>query len=185
MKNNILIFNVGSSSLRVGLYQKDSAAKYFFSVTNINSSHPIFKSEQKSFTLSKKISHLQAWLLIKKELDFYKQSNFSLVAHRIVYGDPGDQYGAIITDTKFKKLSKYVELAPLHQGSALQIIQWFKTKMPKLKQIAFFDTTFFNQLSASEKTLPLARAIRKMGVERRGFHGLSHHNCLQQVSKQE
>lgn len=135
--------------------------------------------------LKYKLNHLQAWLLLKEKIGIESLSQIDLIAHRLVYGGQRDFNGMTITTKKYQELVKFIDLAPMHQGPALKIVNWFQVHHKKILQVAYFDTSFFNQLPSEQKQLPVSSIIQKAGVIKRGFHGISHQNCFEQLCQQE
>jgi acetate kinase len=62
----------------------------------------------------------------------------------------------------------------LHQPYNLAAIDAVFNRMPDVPQVACFDTGFHAGHSRVADLLPLPEQIRKMGVQRYGFHGLSY-----------
>lgn len=96
------------------------------------------------------------------------------VGHRIVHG--GVRYTAplrldagVVTD-----LDALRALAPLHNGPALEVVDSARRAMPKVPQVACFDTAFHATLPPAAYVYPLPYAWHgEWGVRRFGFHGLS------------
>jgi acetate kinase len=66
-------------------------------------------------------------------------------------------------------------LAPLHQPRAVAGIEQLRALYPDLPQVACFDTAFHASLPAAASTYALPQAWRdRWGLQRFGFHGLSH-----------
>jgi acetate kinase len=71
-------------------------------------------------------------------------------------------------------LERYIPLAPLHQPFALEAIEVLLAELPRVPQVACFDTAFHRTLPPVEQTLPVPHGLRERGVRRYGFHGLSY-----------
>jgi acetate kinase len=65
-------------------------------------------------------------------------------------------------------------LAPLHQPHNLAVIEAASRWLPGVPQVACFDTSFHRTQSRLAQLIPLPEEIRRRGVERYGFHGLSY-----------
>ena len=96
------------------------------------------------------------------------------IVHRVVHG--GAKYGSPVrvNNTVLADLKRYVPLAPLHQPFALQAMEILLFELPRVPQVACFDTAFHRTLPAVEQMLPVPHALRERGVRRYGFHGLSY-----------
>jgi acetate kinase len=73
-----------------------------------------------------------------------------------------------------EELRALVPLAPLHQPHNLAAIEAVWERLPEVPQVACFDTSFHRGQPAVAELVPLPLAVRKSGVKRYGFHGLSY-----------
>jgi acetate kinase len=96
------------------------------------------------------------------------------VGHRVVHG--GAQYTGptLITPEVLKDLRDLIPLAPLHQPHNLAAIDAVAARLPDVPQVACFDTSFHRGQPAVAELVPLPEEIRRRGVQRYGFHGLSY-----------
>lgn len=154
-----LIVNSGSSSLKVKLYKVQSTdIKLVFekSIGNIN-----FQSK-KSFR--------NACENIWAELKIF-ESHIDAVAYRIVFGGKKAKDGEIATNSVIKTIVKNASIAPLHNRNAVETIKYFRNKI-KCQHHLFYDTSYFKEIN---HLLPISQKIaQKYGVERYGYHGISH-----------
>ena len=96
------------------------------------------------------------------------------VGHRVVHGGARYAAPALVTPQVLAELRALVPLAPLHQPHNLAAIDAIAARMPDVPQVACFDTSFHRGHSAVAELVPLPREIRRGGVQRYGFHGLSY-----------
>ena len=96
------------------------------------------------------------------------------VGHRVVHGGEAFPDPVVITPDVTAKLRDLVPLAPLHQPHNLAAIEAVTMRLPKVPQVACFDTSFHRGHSAVADLVPLPLDIRAAGVQRYGFHGLSY-----------
>lgn len=96
------------------------------------------------------------------------------VGHRVVHG--GSRYAGptIVTPDVLDDLRQLVPLAPLHQPHNLAAIEAVFARLPGVPQVACFDTSFHRGQPAIAQLVPLPEEIRRTGVQRYGFHGLSY-----------
>ena len=73
-----------------------------------------------------------------------------------------------------EELRALVPLAPLHQPYNLAAIEAVSERLPGVPQVACFDTSFHRGQPAVAELVPLPREIRRSGLQRYGFHGLSY-----------
>ena len=106
-----------------------------------------------------------------------------VVGHRVVHGGEDLTKSLVVTPRIFKKIDKYSELAPLHNPANLEGISITEEIMPKVKNIAVFDTAFYNTLPdyAFLYALPY-KFYSKYNIRRYGFHGISHSYVAREAS---
>ena len=100
------------------------------------------------------------------------------VGHRVVHG--GERYTAAVRITPEVKrvIGELSELAPLHNPASLDGITAVEQVLPRVPQVAVFDTAFHATLSEAARTYPVPQKwTREWGMRRYGFHGLSHSYC--------
>ena len=115
------------------------------------------------------IDILASWLRMK-----YGRANVVGVGHRVVHGGSRYDRPVLITRDVLVQLFELIPLAPLHQPYNLAAIERISERMPEVPQVACFDTSFHHSLSRVAKLIPLPKEIRKSGLQRYGFHGLSY-----------
>jgi acetate kinase len=96
------------------------------------------------------------------------------VGHRIVHGGPRFTGPTIITPQVVEDLRQLIPLAPLHQPYNLAAIEAVSERLPNVPQVACFDTSFHRGQPEVAQLVPLPEEVRRRGVERYGFHGLSY-----------
>lgn len=101
-------------------------------------------------------------------------SNITAIGHRVVHGGREFSKPVLVDKTILAKLKKLEPLAPLHQPYNVKAIEVFSELMPKVPQIACFDTAFHTTQTKLNKMLPLPYEFYDEGIIRYGFHGLSY-----------
>ena len=96
------------------------------------------------------------------------------VGHRVVHGGAHFAGPIILNPEALEKLEALIPLAPLHQPYNLAAIKAVFERLPDVPQVACFDTSFHRGQSAVAELVPLPRDLRKEGLQRYGFHGLSY-----------
>jgi acetate kinase len=109
-----------------------------------------------------------AWLRDEQRLEP------SAVGHRVVHGGPDYTSPVLINAEVLARLERYVSLAPLHQPHNLAPIRSILTNLPRLPQVACFDTAFHRDHAAVADHFSIPQALYAEGVRRYGFHGLSY-----------
>jgi acetate kinase len=97
------------------------------------------------------------------------------VGHRVVHGGPHHVAPERVTDQLLADLRGLIDLAPLHQGIAVEAIETVRRAAPGIPAVACFDTAFHAELPAAARTFALPAEWReRYGLRRYGFHGLSY-----------
>ncbi len=96
------------------------------------------------------------------------------VGHRVVHGGASYAAPVLITPQILADLRTLTPLAPLHQPHNLAAIDAVAERLPGVPQVACFDTAFHRGHQAVADVIPLPIEIRRAGVQRYGFHGLSY-----------
>lgn len=97
-----------------------------------------------------------------------------LIVHRVVHGGARYLEPVRLDAGVLAGLEQCIPLAPLHQPHALEAIRIMLETEPGVPQVACFDTAFHSTLPEVEQALPLPYELRRQGLRRYGFHGLSY-----------
>jgi acetate kinase len=181
----ILVLNSGSTSLKFKVFNKESLKEIHSGIVEkIGSKKSIIEFDKTVVNKNKSVkSHQQALKIIKNFLIKETNIKISLIAHRVVHG--GVEFTkALKLDTKtINKISKYNNLAPLHNPVNLKVAKYSLELWP-VKQVVVFDTMFFNTLAPVSYLYPLPlKYFKKYNIRKFGFHGFSHQGMLQGAAK--
>ena len=102
------------------------------------------------------------------------EDELTAVGHRLVHGGPHHEQPARIDHALLDELRAAVPFAPIHLPPALDAIDAVARRLPRLPQVACFDTTFHRTMPETAWRLPLPAALSDRGIRRYGFHGLSY-----------
>jgi len=110
-------------------------------------------------------------------------SALAAVGHRFVHGGPFTSTVRITLEIR-TRLEALADLAPLHNPPSLAALAAAEEFLPKVPQVAVFDTSFHATLPARAFTYPVPeRWTREWGIRRFGFHGLSHAYCARRAAE--
>lgn len=186
MAGDILTLNAGSSSLKFSFWHCETrvglSELFRGAVEQIGTGpHLIVRSSggdriaDKDF--GKEGAHLTHEHLLQELFAWVSQSQgqktIQAIGHRIVHGGNSFVAPVRIDDQVMEKLSRLEPLAPLHQPHNLSGIRACARLMPRVPQVACFDTAFHHTMGPLARRLGLPRAYDEVGVRRYGFHGLS------------
>ncbi|MHB1821712.1 MAG: acetate/propionate family kinase [Acidimicrobiales bacterium] len=151
----ILAVNVGSSSLKLSLVDSGYST---LAMREIDTS-----ATRGSIHTRDLASHLS------------ELGPFAASSHRIVHGGERFTSPVIVDQQVMSDLEDLVDLAPLHQRRALDVLAALISAVPNIPAIACFDTAFHATMPPGASTYALPAAWRVgLGVRRYGFHGLSY-----------
>jgi acetate kinase len=103
------------------------------------------------------------------------QDGIGAAGHRVVHGGHRFTAATLIDDSVVAGIGELTDLAPLHQPRALAGIEAVRAALPRLPEVACFDTAFHAGLPAAAAAYALpGEWTRRFGLRRFGFHGLSH-----------
>lgn len=168
----ILALNCGSSSLKFGAYRTDGLNA---EVTAEG------EAEEIGGDGSRFKNHVDALSHAFDVLGKRGASRFDAVGHRFVHGGPRLREHKLLDATVAKELEAAVEYAPLHMPTALLVLKAVEQKLPEVPQVICLDTAFHRNMPEVSRTYALPEKVRKMGVERYGFHGLSLESIMAQL----
>ncbi len=105
-----------------------------------------------------------------------------VVGHRVVHG--GAKYSQpvkIDADVK-KAIADLIPLAPSHNPVNLEGINTIESILSEVPQVAVFDTAFHTTIPEAAKVYPIPYKYYEQGIQRYGFHGISHQYCAQRTA---
>lgn len=182
----VLVLNCGSSSIKYKLYdmngQKELASggiekiglpDSFLKFTLSDGSKQVITQEIKEHTAG--IELILKTLTDTKYGAIKSLDQIDAVGHRVVHG--GDKFcsSVVINQEVINKIEECVDLAPLHNPANLKGIYAIQKILPKVPQVAVFDTSFHQTMPSYAYMYALSYDYyEKYGVRRYGFHGTSH-----------
>ena len=102
-----------------------------------------------------------------------KGLGFETAAVRVVHGGGSREAARAVDADLLARLARFRELAPLHDGPALALIEELRRKAG-VRVFAAFDSAFFAELPEVARTYGLPRDLAlRHGVRRIGFHGFA------------
>ena len=185
MADALLVLNAGSSSIKFSVFAEvDGELKLVFrgQIEGLYTAPAFGASNAAGESLGKfkweKGTRLGHEGGVSHIVDFLREhrENYRLVAvgHRVVHGGTEFSEPVRVEAEVIEKLEKLVPLAPLHQPHNLAPIRFVAKTLPRLPQVACFDTAFHRGQSELAQAYALPKEISDRGVRRYGFHGLSY-----------
>jgi len=160
MDKYILVINSGSTSLKYKLFSDDLKMIKSGYIEHIG------ENEIKN--------HEQALEVVLKAIKEYKD-NIVKIGHRVVHGGTKFIEPTEINESVLKDLEDISKLAPLHNPANLMGIKAALKLLPKVLNIAVFDTAFHQSIPERAWRYGISdKYVKKYGIRRYGFHGISH-----------
>ena len=173
----VLVINCGSSSIKYKLYhfpKKKLLAKGL--IDRIGARGGAAKSHSHGTKL--------VFQSLLKQGAIRGLDEISVIGHRVVHGAENFRKPTIINNRVIKKIKECSKLAPLHNPANLAGILGCKKLLPKVVQVAVFDTAFHQTIPESAYMYAVPeRFYKKYKVRKYGFHGTSHQFIAQQAAK--
>lgn len=191
---NILVLNVGSSSLKFQLVDTDEKA--------ISESHdrrlargqieriggesivtlaagdaPAIKTTASLRDHAAAVEYVIGWLVSDESgVPVSSVSEIEAVGHRVVHGGERFSHSTLIDETVWRALEDLIDLAPLHNPHNLRGVAAARAALgPGVPQVAVFDTAFHHTLPETAYLYAIPyQFYRRYRVRRYGFHGTSH-----------
>jgi acetate kinase len=191
---NILVLNVGSSSLKFQLIDTDEASiaesrdrrlargqveriggEAIITLTDA-AGHSSTTSEQIRDHAAA-VDYVIGWLARPdSNVPISRVADIEAVGHRVVHGGERFTHSTLVDDEVWRGVEALIELAPLHNPHNLRGIAAARAVLGAgVPQVAVFDTAFHHSLpdTAYLYAIPY-QYYRRYGVRRYGFHGTSH-----------
>jgi acetate kinase len=106
------------------------------------------------------------------------------VGHRMVHGGSEFTESVLLDEETLEKISRYNELAPLHNPANIMGVRAFMKVLPNVKNVGVFDTAFHQSMAETEYLYPVPYEWYKdYGVRKYGFHGTSHRYIYKTISE--
>lgn len=192
----ILVINAGSSSLKYQLLDMETEkliAKGVVEKIGLEGSMLTHKVNGQAYTYEQKLNnHSESLELVLKVLQDPKIGSLKsldeieAVGHRVLHGGEIYSKAVFVDDEVMKNLKKLTPLGPLHMSANISGIEACMKVMPKVPNVALFDTAFHATMPKKAYTYATPYEwYEKYGVRRYGFHGTSHEYIARTVEQIE
>jgi acetate kinase len=163
---HILTVNTGSSSVRLGLFEKTNKGFILIDERHIKPDEDTPES-------------------VLRNLLRERQADISAAAHRVVHGGQKLFQSCFISKGVEQEIDRLSILAPLHNPLALTWIRASRSVLgEEIPQIAVFDTAFYASMPEVSRIYALPKDLcSKHRIQRYGFHGIAHMAMYQRFTK--
>jgi acetate kinase len=194
MSLKVLVLNSGSSSIKFELFEMPSEkreARGLLEKIGEEQSKLTYNIGDSKKVIDQKVAdHGQGLRLIIDALTDGNNgglkdiSEIGAVGHRVVHGGEAFSQTVLIDDKVQKAVEDHIQLAPLHNPPNLLGIKVARELLPKVPQVAVFDTAFHQTMPAPAYTYAIPYDLYEtLRVRRYGFHGTSHRYVAARAAK--
>jgi acetate kinase len=159
----VLVLNAGSSSLKAAVIDHPAIEPVAQAEVGLGA------DATRSPTMRRALAEVLGALQKAAPAD-----SIEAVGHRVVHGGSRFRDAARLDPASIRAIDKLRAFAPLHNHLAVQLIRAVAAALPRVPQLAAFDTAFHADLPETAWRYPVPeRWLRAWGIRRFGFHGLS------------
>lgn len=196
----ILAINAGSSSVKISVYTVDGIHASPTRIADAQVSGLTAPPAKLTYERGSSVVNKSQEVEIKGQDDAFKllldtlvkdselpeiasEGDIPIACHRIVHG--GD-YGSaqIITSDTYHHIEALADLAPLHNGPALAIVDACLKQLSAAVNVACFDSQFHTSIPKHISTYPIDQDVaRKNHLRKYGFHGISYSFITRSVAQ--
>ena len=178
----LLTVNAGSSSVKLALYGVGAggAPRPTALIERIGTAEAVARvrgsggEETIPIDAAAGATHEAALAAVLPRLAARAGSPVAAAGHRIVHGGGSFTAPVAIDEDVLAALERLVPLARTHQPHGIAAVRAVARLWPEIPQIACFDTAFHATVPDEARVIALPEAVRRAGVRRYGFHGLSY-----------
>ncbi len=182
----ILVLNCGSSSVKYQLIDTDSQialAKGLVSRIGMSESvlthkpwdRPEIKVSAEILDHIVAVEYVVSMLLSPNHGVIKDKNEINAIGHRVVHGGEEFTDSVLITPDLMSTLRSLIELAPLHNPHNIRGINACIKTLPKVPQVAVFDTAFHWRMPPHAYIYGIPYVFyKRYSIRRYGFHGTSH-----------
>jgi acetate kinase len=193
MKEAIVVFNAGSTSLKFGAYAMDDSLTLLCRgridsmqsdphfVVNDATGKPLHTHEWGD---GHRIDHQAALQFVIAWMEVNLVGTKVVAAgHRIVLGGVRFSSPVRIDGDVLDYLESLEAMEPSHQPFNVLGARAFAEAFPGLPQVACFDTSFHRTMPPVAQTYALPKEVREVGLRHWGYHGISYDFISRQLPK--
>lgn len=196
----ILVLNAGSSSQKSRLYDiegilpdnppaplweanADWSKRQGFIALRVEARGETLEEELPVASRADAMEHMLKTLWSGKTQVIGQAAEISIVGHRVVHGGLEYEQSTFVTPEVKETIRKLAVIAPAHNPANLEGIEAVEKILPRVPQVAVFDTAFHRQMPLPAVVYPGPYEWFDEGIRRFGFHGISYQYCTQRAAQ--
>jgi len=175
----LLAINAGSTSIKFALYRYPGLQLTSHGeVSGIGNTNSTFSAQAphkapivRRFAIPESVTAMHIvldWLIEQDEFD-----DIDCVVHRIVHGGAHLRATCELTESVLIALYDGRTADLEHLPQELRLVEAMRSRLPRARQIASFDSSFHATMPAVASILPVPRRFFDAGIMRLGYHGIS------------
>ncbi|HXQ30771.1 MAG TPA: acetate/propionate family kinase [Steroidobacteraceae bacterium] len=175
MSAPVLVFNYGSSSLKVAVVGEDGRHLTDVRLTGLGPGARLSIGGAERPVAPPDTTAAAHLALDELETCGALGAGLAGVGHRVAHGGERFTVPVLIDAGVESAIAALAPLSPLHNPAALATIRAARARLPAPAHVAVFDTAFHTTLPRRSREYALPAAVRsRLGIRRYGFHGTSH-----------
>lgn len=184
MSKKILVFNTGSSTLKYKLFETSDSDVTMIKTGMVQGIGQETGPKNHQIALSILFQGFGFNLPTLANIE-----GLIAIGHRVVHGGNEFNKTTLLNEAIVTKLCQYNLLAPQHNPHVLEVIKNILKHSGiqghrDIPNYAVFDTSFYKNLPEVTKIYPLPyEYYSDEGIQRFGFHGISHQHAVNEVMK--
>ena len=184
----ILVFNAGSSSLKIGVFECGATTRHLlkggFERFRDGGCTLSLKSGDRSERGPAPYADLAAaTAAVPGILADWGIDGIDAIGHRVVHGGEDHRGPATLDAQTLARIEALTPLAPLHNPANLNAVRLASAVWPDLPHVGVFDTAFHLDNPERVTTYAVPQAWRDAGLRRYGFHGTSHQYVAERAAQ--
>ena len=186
----ILVINSGSSSIKFSFFDaEDGEPRSLFEgeVSGIGGTAKVKFADAEGNDLAGSAgrremkSIVDAVAVVEELVTGSRMPKVEAIGYRVVHPGAKLREHVRITDEVMEQLKEAGTFAPLHDPTAVTIIEEMRGRFPDVGHFACFDTVFHETMPEEATRYPIPEEYAAKGVQRYGFHGLSCESIVYQL----
>ena len=179
-KENILIINCGSSSLKFAVINPGTGEEFINGIAERLGEPESFirwkfEGNKEREELNGGAHDAAVAALLSMLADKGLKEDIAAVGHRVVHGGETFKESCLVNEEVMQAIENCSHLAPLHNPANLTGIKAAQKHFPGLPMSVVFDTSFHQTMPAEAYTYALPyEYYRDHGLRKYGFHGTSY-----------